>query len=82
MLVGYHPLYITGGILSDNSNSLKQKVATIEPMEWHYPSYITPLAKNMICKLCSISQVERYDTKRALLHPWITRRFTDPIPMT
>lgn len=55
MLVGYHPLHITGSILSDNSHTLKQKVMTIEPERWHYPQYVTPLAKDLICKLCRIS---------------------------
>jgi len=75
-------LYITGGILSDNNNTLKQKVVAIEPEKWHYPSYVTPLAKDLICKLCRISQIERYDAKRALQHPWITRRFDEKIPLT
>ena len=66
MLVGHHPLYITGGILSDNSHTLKQKVAEIEPEHWHYPSYVSKLAKDLICKLCKISQIDRYDAKRAL----------------
>jgi serine/threonine protein kinase len=61
MLAGHHPLYITGGILSDNSHTLKQKVANIEPEKWNYPSYISPLARDFICKLCSISQIVRYD---------------------
>ena len=82
MLVGCHPLYITGVMLADNSQTLKQKVAAIEPEKWHYPSFVTPLAKDLICKLCRISQIERYDAKRALQHPWITRRFDEKIPLT
>jgi len=82
MLVGYHPLYITGGILTDSSHTLKQKVMAIEPEKWHFPHYVSPLAKNLICKLCRISQIERYDAKRALQHPWITGRFEEKIPLT
>lgn len=82
MLVGYHPLYINGGMLSDNTQSLKHKVAAIDPAKWHYPSYISKLAKNLIVKLCKISQIERYDAKRALHHPWITRRLDDDVPLT
>jgi serine/threonine protein kinase len=55
MLVGYHPLYVNGGIMNDNTHSLKQKVAAIEPDLWHYPSYVSELAKNLIIKLCKIS---------------------------
>jgi len=54
----------------------------IEPEKWHYPQYVTPLAKDLICKLCRISQIERYDAKRALQHPWITRRLDEKIPLT
>jgi len=66
MLVGYHPLYISGGVMSDNTQTLKHKVAAIEPDKWFYPEYVSPLAKNLIIKLCRISQIERYDAKRAL----------------
>jgi len=55
MLVGRHPLYITGAIMADNPHTIKQKVAAIEPEKWHYPKYVTPLAKNLISKLCRIS---------------------------
>ena len=55
LLVGYHPLYVSGGILSDNTQSLKQKVAAIEPEKWFYPSYVSELAKNLIVNLCRIS---------------------------
>lgn len=68
--------------MSDNTLSLKQKVACIEPDKWPYPDYVSSLAKNLIIKLCHISQVERYDAKRALHHPWITRKLDDKIPLT
>lgn len=68
--------------MSDNTQSLKQKVAFIEPAKWPFPSYVTPLAKNFIINLCHISQIERYDAKKALQHPWITRKFEDQIPLT
>ena len=32
--------------------------------------------------MCRISQIERYDIKKALGHPWITRRFDDQVPRT
>ena len=58
------------------------KVAAIRPQDWIYPNYVSTLAKDLIFKLCQISQTERYDAKRALLHPWLTRRFNDKIPLT
>jgi hypothetical protein len=39
-------------------------------------------AKDFIIKLCHISQVERYDSKRALQHPFITRNLDDVAPLT
>jgi serine/threonine protein kinase len=55
MLVGYHPLYMNGPVMHDNSQTLKQKVVNIEPEKWLYPSYVSKLAKDLICKLCRIS---------------------------
>jgi len=55
MLVGYHPLYIHTSMFPDSSQTLKMKVAAIGPHEWHYPKNVSPLAKNLICKLCQIS---------------------------
>ena len=77
MLVGYHPLYMNGPMFRDTMQSLKLKVAAIEPELWFFPNYVSPLAKDFICRLCRISQMERYDAKRALQHPWITRKFKD-----
>ena len=82
MLIGHHPLYIQGPTFPDSSQTLKMKVASIGPQDWNYPCYVSPLAKDLICKLCQISQTERYDAKRAMIHPWVTRRFMDKIPLT
>ncbi len=77
MLTGQHPLYINGPMFGDTMQSLKLKVAAIEPELWYFPAYVSPLAKDFISKLCRISQIERYDAKRALIHPWLTRKFKD-----
>lgn len=82
MLVGYHPLYVQGMMMTDNSQSLKLKVASIEPEKWHYPEFLSDQAKNLIIRLCHISQIERYDAKRAIIHPWITRNKEDKVPLT
>lgn len=55
LLVGFHPLYVTGGTLADNTYSLKQKVATIKPEQWEYPDYMSRLARDFIIKLCHTS---------------------------
>jgi hypothetical protein len=33
-------------------------------------------------KLCNPMPIERYTAEQALRHPWITRDFDDPIPLT
>jgi len=40
------------------------------------------LAKDFISRICKISCLQRYDAKRALQHPWITRNLEDKIPLT
>ena len=40
------------------------------------------MAKDFISRICKISSFQRYDAKRALGHPWITRNFDDKIPLT
>lgn len=66
MLVGFHPLYITNCEYPDDVRTLKMKVAAIGPDKWFYPAYVSSLAKDLISKLCQISQTQRYDAKRAL----------------
>jgi hypothetical protein len=39
-------------------------------------------AKDFICRLCKLSSLQRYDAKRALKHPWITRNLHEKIPLT
>ena len=77
MLVGYHPLYISKPPFDDSFATLRMKIGGIEPELWHYPAYVTDHARDLICRMCRISQIERYDVRKALGHPWITRRFDD-----
>eukprot|EP00347_Sterkiella_histriomuscorum_P023943 403332847 len=78
LFCGKHPIYVYG----DTQIIYKKKLMTIEPEKWHYPSYISNLAKDFISRICRISQIQRYDAKRALQHPWITRNSNDKIPLT
>lgn len=82
LMVGYHPLHNPGPLFADSTATLKLKVTAIEPEQWHYPSYISTYAKDLICRLCRISQIERYDAKKALQHPWITRNWDSTAPRT
>ena len=43
---------------------------------------LTPLAANLISKLCTLKPSHRYRTSQALAHPWITGRLNDEIPLT
>lgn len=40
-------------------------------------SYASDLIKRMTCT----NPTERYSAAQALLHPWVTRRFQDEIPL-
>lgn len=40
------------------------------------------LAKDLIMRMCSIDAHYRYSASLALKHPWITREFNAPIPLT
>ena len=65
----------------DSENTLKLKVVNIGPDHWHFPNYVSKHAKDFICNLCRISTTERFDVKKALQHPWITRDFAPERPI-
>ena len=72
---GKHPLF--------NSDDTKESlVDKIQSPSWEFSSNFHHLAKDFFLKLATPSQSERYNVGQALLHPWITRRFEDEIPMT
>lgn len=48
---------------------------------WKFPSYFSPLARNMFFKLCKNDPFYRYQTSKALTHPWITRNYRSVIPL-
>ena len=39
------------------------------------------LAKDLFVRLCMINPEFRYTADEALMHPWITRSFSDQIPL-
>jgi len=40
------------------------------------------LAKDFFKRLCVVNHKARYTAEEALKHPWITREFNDPIPLS
>ncbi|CAD8106261.1 unnamed protein product [Paramecium sonneborni] len=46
------------------------------------PFNITPLAKDLLYKLINVNPIDRYNVSQALMHPWITRKFHEKIPLT
>ncbi|CAD8095249.1 unnamed protein product [Paramecium primaurelia] len=46
------------------------------------PLNISPLAKDLFFKLINVNPIDRYNVSQALMHPWITRKFHEKIPLT
>ncbi|CAD8189904.1 unnamed protein product [Paramecium octaurelia] len=46
------------------------------------PQSMTPLAQDLFFKLINVNPIDRYNVSQALMHPWITRKFHDKIPLT
>lgn len=76
LIEGRHPLYKYGG---DNEDTFLEK---LKRPKWVFNQKTSILAKDFFLKLCNTSAIERYTCDQALRHPWITRDFTSPIPMT
>ena len=72
---GSHPLYEP----TDNEESFLKKVKN---PKWIFSSKFSSLAKDLFLKLCNTSPIERYTSEKALRHPWVTRKFSAPIPLT
>eukprot|EP00347_Sterkiella_histriomuscorum_P022362 403330751 len=87
---GEHPLYQYGM----NREQFMTKIKGISNFEnikfplqisrYIYQSIIFAfsLAKDLFCKLCTVSPSQRYDAKKALQHPWITGDINSQIPLT
>jgi len=40
------------------------------------------MAQDFFTRISKIESAERYTTQEALKHPWLTRKFDDPIPLS
>ena len=75
LLTGNHPFYHCGDtieIIKEKANHLKLGIV----------SDISSLAQSLISKLIAFNPSDRYTARKALSHPWITRKIDDPIPLT
>ncbi len=74
---GMHPFYTKGISQKDYIEKIvKQKCLCTFSKE------MPLLARNLFLKLCKFESVFRYETFKALNHPWITRSAKSPIPLT
>lgn len=50
--------------------------------QWTFSNSFPYIARNLFMKLCKHEPFFRYQTNKALHHPWITRKVNDSIPLT
>ena len=72
---GEHPFYKLGDSTTSVINAIKQ--CTIE----YDMNVFSEMAKMFICKLIDKNEVNRYNAKNALVHPWITLNMLSDIPL-
>ena len=76
LLNGKHPLWAR----HETVETYKKKVMNFQGLK--YSQYFSPLARNLLEKLCHPKPSLRYTVEQALQHPWITRDFKSDIPRT
>ena len=76
IIEGKHP------ICDMNVDTEESFLRKLRNPKWSFSSRFTPLSKDLFLKLCNLSPIERYMSDQALRHPWITRNFNAPIPLT
>ena len=73
---GMHPLY------KKNMNTNDYIDLILKKEKFNFPKTMPLLARNLFLKLCKYEPFYRYDTFKALKHPWITRSIKGKIPLT
>jgi serine/threonine protein kinase len=76
LIEGKHPFF------EPNVDTEKSYLNKLKNPQWVFSDKFSPLAKDLFVKLCNTSPIERYTSDKALKHPWITRQFNGPIPLT
>lgn len=67
LISGQHPFYVKG----ENRATYLEKMKNYKQMPFN--ANFTPLAVNLLSKLCYSKPSARYKVEQALAHPWITR---------
>ena len=78
-------LILTGGTHpfksdDDTYQTLREKLRKLKKLE--PPKSFSQLAAHLYSRLTAIMSPQRYTSKDALKHPWITRKMADNIPMS
>lgn len=77
LICGKHPLWVKG----EDRLSYQDKLKKFQKLTFQ-SSKFSPLAINLIEKLCHQKPSARYKVEQALTHPWITRDLEGKIPRT
>ncbi|CAD8154031.1 unnamed protein product [Paramecium octaurelia] len=72
---GKHPFY-------PRIFTKKEFINSFPDLKYEQPLHASPLARDLLYRLLQFDQDSRYTASQALVHPWITRKFNDPIPMS
>lgn len=72
---GMHPFYVIG----DTEHTF---IWRISQDSFEIENSLESLEHSLFIRLCSRSTQDRYIAHQAIKHPWITRNFTNPIPLT
>ncbi|CAD8071367.1 unnamed protein product [Paramecium sonneborni] len=72
---GQHPFY-------PRIFTKKEFINNFPDLKYEQPLHASPLARDLLQRLLQFDQDSRYTASQALVHPWITRKFHDPIPMS
>lgn len=73
---GQHPVYY------NNMTSEQYQQSLLNKEKYKFVPEMPLLARNLFLKLCKHQAFFRYETYKALKHPWITRMSNSQIPLT
>jgi len=74
IVTGKHPIH-------QNNDTMNSYLAKLKNPQWNFPVDFSEIAKDFFLRLVKIDPNDRYTTKEALQHPWITRTPCN-IPLT
>lgn len=73
---------ITGGHpLLEPGDTVQSYTLKLQRLEWSFPNYFNPLARQLFLHLTNSQPLERYTADQALSHPWVTRTHSE-VPRT